>query len=100
MPLVQFKSATKYDGKPYRQNERHSCSEARAARLVAMNAAELVHGQTVSAGFNTMVETIRTVRSDLAKARPPVPKAIREKAAAEKCAFFRRFPWLETATQS
>jgi hypothetical protein len=100
MPMVQFKSSTTYDGKRYRMNERLSCSEPRAARLVAMNAAELVHGQAVSAGFHTLVETIRTVRSDLAKARPPVSKATREKAAAEHRAMCRRFPWLETAAQS
>jgi hypothetical protein len=97
MPLVQFKSSTTYDGKSYRQNERLSCSEARAARLVAMNVAELVSGQAVSAGFDALVETTRGVR---AKNRDSVPKATREKAEAERRVLSRRFPWLETTTQS
>jgi hypothetical protein len=101
MPVtVQFKSAVKHNGREYRQNARVALPEPTAARLVAMNVVELVRGSKVPEGFASMVDVFRSIEAKAKKARPPVSPAVREKAEAEKRAFFRRFPWLETATQS
>ncbi len=89
MPLMQFKAATKHNGKTYRMNERVSFPEPSAARLVAMHVAEVVRGQKVSADFASMIQIFRSAAS---KDRPPASKAIREKADAERREVIERHP--------
>lgn len=97
MPQVQFKDAVKHNGMSYRQNERVTLPEPTAARLVALGVAELPGGRRGSPGFEAAVDAFRSAQAK--KVRPTVPKATREKVAAEKRDFFRRAGWLETATQ-